>query len=362
MTAPRLLDGASQMANPEHVAKLLSLGPEDWNTWRREARIKPDLRGAVLSDPKPDWAIRDVVVSNFEGFDLSGADFTGAILKHARLKSACLRRANLREANLRYADLRCADLTSAMLDETNLTLANCHGATFNEAIFWETVLARTNLHEAVGLDSAKHGGPSVIDHRTLKRSGYLPDSFLNGLGLPPRIAKSMTQHARQRPGYASCFISYSARDSDFAQKLRSALRSTGVHCWLAEHDMRPGRRIVDQISEAVDSQERLLLILSEHSIQSPWVNFEIKRAREREKASESDVLFPISLLPFPEVKKWTAIDVDTGEDLARVVREFFVQDFSAWEDQEAFEEAMSRLISSLRKERASFRRKRKRRR
>lgn len=299
-------------------------------------------------------------MSNLEGYDLSHADLSGAILKDAKLQAANLRGANLRQANLRYADLRRADLSYSTLDEANLTLANCHGAVFDRTLFWETVLARTNLHEAKGLETARHGGPSIIDHRTLKRSGRLPNAFLSGLGLPHELAQSILQYARNHPGFSSCFISYSAKDSKFAQKLHSSLELNGVQCWLAEHDMRAGRRIVDQLEEAIDSRERVLLILSEHSIRSPWVNFEIKRARDRENASQSDVLFPISLLPFAEVQKWTAIDTDTGEDLARVIREFYIQDFSAWADEIAFQDAVQKLIASLRKERIVFRRKRKR--
>jgi rRNA maturation protein Rpf1 len=120
--------------------------------------------------------------------------------------------------------------------------------------------------------------------------------------------------------------------------------------------MQAGRRIIDQLEEAIDSRERVLLIVSEHSIESPWVNFEIKRARDRERAIRTDVLFPISLLPFTELRKWTAIDVDTGEDLARVVREFYVQDFSHWLEESAYAEACQKLLASLRKERLVFRR------
>ncbi len=189
------------MANPDHVMKLLSLSPTDWAEWRLSARVTPDLRVAVLSDPNPDWAIREAVVSNLEGYDLSDADLSGATLAHAKLRSASLKRAKLRRSNLRYADLRRADLSSEILDEANLTLANCHGAIFEGALFWETVLARTNLHEAVGLETARHGGPSIIDHRTLRRSGRLPDAFLNGLGLPPALAQSILQYARNDSGF-----------------------------------------------------------------------------------------------------------------------------------------------------------------
>lgn len=346
-----------RLANPEHLKKLQSLGPAEWAAWRAAERVKPDLRDAVLSDPHPDWALRGTACSQLEAYDLSDCDLRGATLKHARLRGADLSRANLRQANLRFADLRRANLSEAILDEANLTLANCHGATFTRALFWETVLARTNLHEAIGLETARHGGPSIIDHRTLRRSGRLPEAFLNGLGLPPPLAQSIMQYVRNHPGFSSCFISHSSRDAEFARTLRAGLDAQGVQCWLAEHDMQAGRRIVDQLEEAIDARERVLLILSAQSIRSPWVNFEIRRAREREKATRSDVLFPVSLLPFDELRQWTAIDTDTGEDLARVVREFYIQDFSGWTDKTAFAAALDKLVESLRKERLQFRRK-----
>ncbi len=119
------------------------------------------------------------------------------------------------------------------------------------------------------------------------------------------------------------------------------------------------RRIIDQLEEAIDSRERVLLILSGNSTQSPWVNFEIRRAREKEKITGSDILFPISLLEFEDLRNWTSIDTDTGEDLARVVRQFHVQDFSNWKNEESLGQALENLVASLRKERTQFRRKKR---
>jgi len=338
------------MADAEHVAKLLTLSSTEWLTWRKTTRVKPDLREASLCDPNPQWSIRGAVTSNLEHYDLSDADLSGAILKQANLRGANLRGANLTRANLRYANLHSADLSKCRLDLANLTLANCTRAIFNGAVFWETVLARTNLHKAVGLERAKHGGPSIIDHRTLKRSGRLPDTFLTGLGVPPELAREMINYVRTSPNYESCFISYSTKDSEFVRRLHRALKMRNVHCWFAEHDMQSGKRIIPQIEEAIDSKERVLLVLSEHSLKSHWVNFEIKRTRERERASSTDVLFPLSLLPFADVRKLSSIDPDTGEDLARAIREFYIEDFSSWEDDSAFASSLSKLVANLRKE------------
>ena len=43
--------------------------------------------------------------------------------------------------------------------------------------------------------------------------------------------------------------------------------------------MKAGRKIHDQIVEAIRLHDKLLLILSEHSMKSRWVAEEIKRAR-----------------------------------------------------------------------------------
>jgi hypothetical protein len=38
-------------------------------------------------------------------------------------------------------------------------------------------------------------------------------------------------------------------------------------------------------------------------------------------------MFPITLVPFEEIKSWKAFDADSGEDSAREIREYFIPDF-----------------------------------
>jgi hypothetical protein len=47
----------------------------------------------------------------------------------------------------------------------------------------------TALTNARGLDSCQHLGPSIVDHRTLQRSGRLPEVFLSGCGPPDNFIK-----------------------------------------------------------------------------------------------------------------------------------------------------------------------------
>jgi hypothetical protein len=77
----------------------------------------------------------------------------------------------------------------------------------------------------------------------------------------------------------------------------------GVRCWFAPHDIKGGRKIHEQIDEAIRTYDKLLLILSEHSMSSSWVKTEIANAREREEREAKQLLFPITLVAVEEVKQ-----------------------------------------------------------
>ena len=60
------------------------------------------------------------------------------------------------------------------------------------------------------------------------------------------------------------------------------------------------------------------------------------------------MLFPITIAPFEEVKKWKKFDADRGKDSAREIREYYIPDFSGWaRDHEAYQKALGRLVQDL---------------
>jgi hypothetical protein len=83
---------------------------------------------------------------------------------------------------------------------------------------------------------------------------------------------------RQRRQTFSCFISYSSKDQEFADRLHADLQNKGVRCWFAPHDMPIGAKIIDAIDEAIRLRDKVLLILSENSVASDWVEEEVTRA------------------------------------------------------------------------------------
>ena len=80
---------------------------------------------------------------------------------------------------------------------------------------------------------------------------------------------------------------------------------------------------------------------------SNWVKTEIANAREREEREKKQMLFPITLAPFDNVKNWKLFDADRGTDAAREVREYFIPDFSNWKDHDSCQAALERLVRDL---------------
>src|SRR5262249_34316812 len=140
------------------------------------------------------------------------------------------------------------------------------------------------------------------------------------------------------------------RDQGFAERLHADLQNKGVRCWFAPHKIQGGKKIHEQIDEAIRCYDKLLLILSPESMNSEWVKTEIAHARQKERNESRRVLFPISVVPFEIIKAWENFDADTGKDSAREIREYFIPDFSHWKDHDSYSAAFERLLRDLKAE------------
>ncbi len=93
----------------------------------------------------------------------------------------------------------------------------------------------------------------------------------------------------------SVFISHSYKDKEFVRKLASDLASYGIKPWVDEWEIHPGDSIVDKISEGIRQADYILVVLSEDSVRSKWVQEEIKVAFQRDPAGSKRVLIPVVL-------------------------------------------------------------------
>jgi TIR domain/Pentapeptide repeats (8 copies) len=351
----------------EEALRILKKGSEAWNEWRKaklrevdlgganliRADLSAELNGAHLSGA--DLSGADLSEALLIGARLSGANLSGADLSGARLSGADLSQANLSGAALYGADLNGAKLIGAKLIGakligTNLSVAVLTGADFSKAEVAAMFFTAIDLSVVQGLESVKHLGPSSIGVDTIYISkGQIPEVFLRNAGVPePFIVQMKALVGAMEPiQFYSCFISYSSKDQDFAERLHSDLQNKCVRCWFAPHDVRGGSKLHEQIDEAIRVYDRLLLVLSENSMSSEWVKTEIANARQKELIEKRQVLFPISLTPFDKIREWKDFDADTGKDSAREIREYFIPDFSRWKDHDYYLKAFDRLLRDL---------------
>ena len=240
-------------------------------------------------------------------------------------------------------------MADALLSTADLTRAKLTDAKLNRAVVGYTTFVGVDLSSLDTLGTVKHFGASVIDIGTLYKSqGRIPDSFLRDAGVPEEII-DVARILRNGPPiqWHSCFISYSTKDEQFAKRLHTRMREANIRVWFAPEDLKGGKKLHEQLFEAIQLHDKLLLVLSEHSIQSEWVMTEIRKAREVEKKEKRRKLFPIRLVDFDTLRTWTCFDAESGKDLAVEVREYFIPDFSNWKDPAAFEAAFSRLQKDL---------------
>lgn len=81
-----------------------------------------------------------------------------------------------------------------------------------------------------------------------------------------------------RYGGHEVFISYSTKNSEIANKIRYSLEQNGLPCWIAPRNISSGRIYIDEIADAIKSTKIVLLIFSEFSQESKYVQNEINMA------------------------------------------------------------------------------------
>jgi hypothetical protein len=140
-----------------------------------------------------------------------------------------------------------------------------------------------------------------------------------------------------------CFVSYSWKDAKSVDKLRDRLMAEGVNIWLDRRDMAAGT-IQDQVWRAIQVHHVVIIVLSEASVESDWVENELDMARQKEKAEKRAVLCPICLDDAWKAKV-AAKDTpgDPSRPLWRMLQQKLVVDFHGWKTK-AFEDSFQKLL------------------
>ena len=341
------------MANAEHL-KILKEGVERWNRWREENKnIAPNLRGAFLESAT-------LINANLNGADLTNANLFGAILRKAKLNGATLSCATLdgadlsgammhntkfQRANLRKATLSGAELNNAVLVDANLRGANLNGTILNLARIGHTIFGLTNLSNCTGLETVEITAPCSIDFQTLRASRNLPKSFLLKIGLPELYIDHLPEFFHNEGiKYYSAFLSHSWDNKPFASKLYEALIAKGVNVFFDGKKMKPGDDIFNSLSRGIELYDKTILVCSEDSLNSWWVDQELELVFEKERKLQKEVGKKIGLLIPIRIDD----HIDTWNNGKRMaIKQCIIGDFRNWQDDTAFEKALNDLIHAL---------------
>ncbi len=303
----------------------------------------------------------------FSLLELRQRDFGRAALRNAEFVSCDLRDTSFIEADLSGANFRAANLENVDFSSANLSKANFYGANLKGAVFLGSNLYRTIFREAiigrttfsnveletwVGLEKVIHASPSSVGVECLYRAGNnLPIKFFEGVGLGGILIDYLPSliQAGSPIQFHSCFVSYSHTDEAFARMLWERMRKQKIRVWYAPEEMKGGRKIYEQIDHAIQVHDKLIIVLSNESIKSHWVETEIRRARRQEVTKGERKLFPLRLCDMANLKQWVCFDSDSGRDIAVEVRDYHIPDFSRWRNDNEFEKAFERLCRDLRR-------------
>jgi len=318
------------MANPQHV-EYLKKGADRWNTWRhKNSHIKIDLS-------------RDI----FSGIDLSEFDLSLADLSNSNFSQANLSGAVLSRTDLSWADFSNANFSNAYLMHTNFYRTDLSSANFNSASLRRTLFSFTDLSKVKNLELCHFEGPCSLDYHTLTVSKPLPQSFLQGIGLPNdyiEYIKSLPEPLHQ---CYSCFIAYSEKDNDFSQKLYNDLKNTGIDCERWREGVKIGDRIIRWIHQAVEDYDKVIVILSKNSLKSENVHREISRTLKKElalrkKDPDAEVLIPVKVDDY--INSSYCKYEHTSE-----LTDKRIGNFMKWEDPNSYQKAFQLLLTHLEK-------------
>jgi hypothetical protein len=183
--------------------------------------------------------------------------------------------------------------------------------------------------------AAPHPAPSDI--ATLGQP--LPVGFLRGVGLFDAAIEARSCLTEYKDQFRSCFVSYSVKDTAFAEKLHEDLQQHGVRCWFAPHSLPIGAKTLNAIDQQISKLESLLIILSANSLKSGWVEDEVNKAYAEERRRKKLVLVPIRLddTVMRTKEAWAAKLRDQRN----------IGNFSMWRRSSNYHRALRQLLTAL---------------
>ena len=188
-----------------------------------------------------------------------------------------------------------------------------------------TEISSTNRHQLFVPGGHAHGYQTLTDHsdvQVLFDAAFLPDDSRGVLWSDDELAITwplsdplLSARDRAYPclreipptelplfiagrgpnARSDGFLSYASQDGAFAGELYRSLQSRCFDMWFASQSLDIGERFRQTIEDKIGDSTFFLVVLSRHSIESEWVEFEIEIALEKERTNKTTLVLPITL-------------------------------------------------------------------
>lgn len=128
---------------------------------------------------------------------------------------------------------------------------------------------REELHDLCGRFAEARNPELDID--TEERNDFLAELHYVDAVLTDRMIEARYRNTSHG---AKVFISHSSKDKTFARWIGTDLKAAGHTPWFDEWDIQVGESIPEKITEGLTTADFVIVILSEHAVESRWVERE----------------------------------------------------------------------------------------
>jgi DNA-binding transcriptional regulator YhcF (GntR family) len=130
------------------------------------------------------------------------------------------------------------------------------------------------------------------------------------------LSKEERMNERRR-----AFLSYSHADREVADRIAKGLQASGIDVWYDDWELLAGDSLIRKIEERIASADAFIVLLSEHSVESRWVQEELDMALIRRIEEDARVVpvvlgnvsIPLFLRPLLQVRM--------GNDFDQILRQ-----------------------------------------
>jgi len=221
-------------------------------------------------------------------------DFSDCLLKKINFNNCSVINGKFESGDFYYAHkseigFNNTSLTSVHFIDLDLTLSVFQKCELSISIINSIISTRT-------ISDSKSVFKSNIDLSTILKSEALPEKVLkNNFGITDRKIKGTIEYLTSEPEYHSVFISYSFKDSEFANQIMVHLKKKSITAFLWAKDAPGGKEIKRIMSDNIRKHERFLFIASKNSLKSEACHYEIRKARKKFYSIWGEFFVPIHL-------------------------------------------------------------------